>query len=100
MPEPYADLPDDALTLRDQLALDRTELANERTFLAYVRTALAFLGGGLALLQFGDTAWARVLGSVALPLSVLVGAYGAWRFWSVRHRLGRLERWAATSRNV
>jgi len=100
MPGPYTEVAAEALTLRDRLALDRTELANERTFLAYVRTALAFLGGGLALLQFGDTAWALVLGTVALPLSVLVSAYGTWRFWSVRRRLGRLEHGGGKSLDI
>lgn len=96
MPEPYAEIPDDALTLRDQLALDRTELANERTLLAYVRTGLALLAGGVALLHLVDEAWAHALGGVSLPLSAVVGAYGAWRFARVRRRLRRIDAVAPT----
>ena len=87
MDAPYAEVPPDDLTLRDQLALDRTVLANERTLLAYVRTALAVLAGGVALLHLIDEAWAVALGVAALPTSVLVLAYGSWRFVRVRRRL-------------
>ena len=87
MPAPYATVPEADLTLRDQLALDRTVLANERTLLAYLRTALALVAGGLTLLHFVDAAWAAVIGGAALPLSVVVGAYGAWRFTRTRRRL-------------
>ncbi|WP_420456287.1 YidH family protein [Rubrivirga sp.] len=87
MPTPYATVSEADLTLRDRLALDRTVLANERTLLAYVRTALALLAGGVTLLHLVDEPWAVVLGGVALPLSVVVGAYGAWRFGAVRRRL-------------
>ncbi len=87
MPAPYTEVPEDALTLRDQLALDRTTLANERTLLAYVRTALALLAGGLALLQFGEAEWAVVLGWVALPLSIVVLGVGVTRFARVQRRL-------------
>ena len=90
MPAPYASVPDDALTLRDRLALDRTVLANERTLLAYLRTALALLAGGVALLHFVDTAWAVVAGWASLPLAGLAAAVGAWRFGAVRRRLRRV----------
>ena len=89
MPAPYAEIPDDALTLRDRLALDRTVLANERTLLAYLRTALALLAGGVTLLHFVDTAWALVVGWAAIPLAALIGVVGAVRFASVRRRLRR-----------
>ncbi len=87
MPPPYATVPEADLTLRDQLALDRTVLANERTLLAYLRTALALLAGGVALLQLVDETWAELMGFAALPLSVVVAAYGAWRFARARRRL-------------
>ena len=90
MPAPYAEVPDDALTLRDRLALDRTVLANERTLLAYLRTALALLAGGVALLQFVDAAWAVVMGGSALPLAALVTVVGVARFSRVRRRLRRV----------
>ena len=90
MPPPYTEVPEDDLTLRDQLALDRTVLANERTLLAYVRTALALLAGGLALLQFVDTVWAITLGTVALPLAVVVLGVGSVRFTRVRRRLRKV----------
>lgn len=90
MPSSYTAYEDEALTLRDRLALDRTTLANERTLLAYVRTSLALLAGGVALLQLVDATWARVTGWAALPLAVVVLGYGAWRFRRVRRRLGRL----------
>lgn len=92
MPAPYAEVPEDDLTLRDQLALDRTTLANERTLLAYVRTALALLAGGVALLQLVDAAWATTMGMVALPLSAVVFAYGTWRFVRVQRGLRRVRR--------
>ena len=87
MPEPYASVPDDALTLRDQLALDRTVLANERTLLAYLRTALALLAGGVALFQLVNEPWARAAGWAALPLASLILAHGVFRFGRVRRRL-------------
>lgn len=93
---PYATIPETDLTLRDQLALDRTVLANERTLLAYVRTALALLAGGVTLLHFVDEPWAVVLGVVALPLSVVVGGYGAWRFRAVRRRLRAIDQGPST----
>ncbi len=83
----YATVPEADLTLRDRLALDRTVLANERTLLAYARTALALLAGGVTLLHLVDETWATTLGIAALPLSVFVGAYGAWRFVRTRRRL-------------
>lgn len=98
MPAPYAEVPEDDLTLRDQLALDRTVLANERTLLAYLRTALALLAGGVTLLHFVDAAWAVALGTVSLPLAAAVGAYGMWRFVRVRRRLRRVG--AAATRST
>ena len=92
MPAPYTQIPEGDLTLRDQLALDRTVLANERTLLAYLRTALALLAGGVALLQFVDEAWSTVLGSAALPLSVVVLVVGVGRFVRVERRLRRVGR--------
>ena len=90
MPSPYTAYEDEALTLRDRLALDRTTLANERTLLAYVRTALALLAGAITLLHLVDATWAAVLSWTALPLSAVVLAAGLWRFWRVRRHLGRL----------
>ena len=49
--------------------------------------ARALVAGGLTLLHFVDAAWAAVIGGAALPLSVVVGAYGAWRFTRTRRRL-------------
>ena len=74
---------------RTQLALERTQLANERTLLAYLRTALALLAGGVALLQLIDATWAAVVGTTALPLSVVAAGIGLGRYRSVRRRLGR-----------
>ena len=90
MPPPYTTVPEDALTLRDRLALDRTVLANERTLLAYLRTALALLAGGVTLLHFVDTDWALVAGWISVPLAVVVGVAGVWRFVRVQRRLGRV----------
>jgi len=90
MTAPYSQVPEEDLTLRDQLALDRTVLANERTLLAYFRTALALLAGGVTLLHFVDATWAVVLGGAALPLAAVVTAAGVARYLRVRHRLRQI----------
>ena len=90
MPAPYSQVPEDDLTLRDQLALDRTVLANERTLLAYLRTALALLAGGVTLLHLVDATWAVVLGGAALPLAAVVTVAGAVRYLRVRRRLRQI----------
>ncbi|PAP75182.1 DUF202 domain-containing protein [Rubrivirga marina] len=90
MTAPYSQVPEDDLTLRDQLALDRTVLANERTLLAYLRTALALLAGGVTLLHFIDTAWAILVGWTAIPLAAVVTVMGAMRYLRVRHRLRQI----------
>ncbi len=87
---PYSQVPEDDLTLRDQLALDRTVLANERTLLAYLRTALALVAGGVTLLHFVDTGWAILVGWTAIPLAVVVTAAGVARYVRVRRRLRQI----------
>jgi putative membrane protein len=77
--EPYADIENEKLILRDHLAADRTELANERTFLAYLRTAMTFLIAGVSFLKFFDELSMTVLGWTFIPLGVLTLTWGTVR---------------------
>ena len=76
------------LILRDYLAAERTHLANERTLLAYLRSALILLVTAVTILKLFDgdllLRWcALILGS----LSILVGAFGVYRFTKTRQKL-------------
>ncbi len=46
-PNSYTRFKNDALILRDELAIDRTVLANERTLMAYLRSAVSLLIAGV-----------------------------------------------------
>jgi putative membrane protein len=79
----------EAMILRDHLAMERTKLANERTLLSYIRTALYLLLAGLGLLgleNFSQLAW---LGYVVLCCSALVAILGVLRFLQLRRHLAR-----------
>lgn len=68
------------LSLTDELAIDRTLLANERTLLAYLRSSLALIIGGFSFLHLSDDNMLLVLGLVCIPLGVIFGLVGAWRW--------------------
>uniref|UniRef100_UPI004047E2D9 DUF202 domain-containing protein n=1 Tax=Mariniflexile sp. TaxID=1979402 RepID=UPI004047E2D9 len=46
--------PEEAIILRDYLAIERTRLANERTLLSYIRSSLYLLLGSIAFFQLKD----------------------------------------------
>ncbi len=77
------------LILRDHLALVRTRLANERTVMSYIRSALYLLLGGMALLQLNGYGELRVVGCLALGLSVLLLIVGVYRYIQLRRDLTR-----------
>lgn len=96
MPLPHP-LPAGPLTLRDHLALERTRLANERTLLSFVRTGLYLMLGGFAFLQMRQLAHVTEIGYVLFTLSGLSFATGTVRYLTLRARLRRHARPAATS---
>lgn len=84
----YRTMPNDQLTLRDQLAIDRTRLANERTFLAYARSAIMLFISGVTLVKlFGDDTVVVRLGIALIPASLGIVLLGAARFQRMRRRL-------------
>jgi len=79
---------DDAMILRDYLALERTCLANERTLLAYTRTALMLFISGVTLIKlFAHIPALVVTGYLLLPAALLVAVVGTHRFAQVRRRM-------------
>ncbi|MEN7972740.1 MAG: DUF202 domain-containing protein [Verrucomicrobiota bacterium] len=86
---PYSKINPDDMILRDHLAYDRTVLANERTLLAYLRTAIALLAAGGTLVKiFPDEKAMLLLGTVLLAVGGVAAVIGAWRFVSVKRRIG------------
>jgi len=85
----YEDFDED-LGLRDLLALDRTILANERTTLAYARTAVMLGVSAVTLFKvFPDSRWAQTTGVALIPLALIVGVFGAVRYFSLAKSLKR-----------
>lgn len=70
----------DGIILRDYLALERTKLANERTLLSYIRSSLYLLIGGIALIQLEGFENIKVVGYIALGLTVFFLFVGIYRF--------------------
>jgi putative membrane protein len=91
MGEPYQDVADDDLILRDKLAAERTALANERTLLAYIRTALAFLVTGAAALKIYQSGWMVAAGWSFIVGAFVIVALGAWRFTCIKKACDRLR---------
>jgi putative membrane protein len=84
---PYAGL-GDTLILRDVLAIDRTRLANERTLLAWLRTGLMLLVSGVTLVKlFEGQLLAEITGYLLMPLGLVAGAFGAYRYLRVKARI-------------
>ncbi len=78
---------DDALILRDHLALVRTRLANERTLLSYIRSAMYLLLGGIALLKVQGHGDLRLVGYLALIVSVIFVVIGTYRYVTLRRQI-------------
>ena len=76
----YSRFEAEELILRDQLAIDRTLLANERTFLSYLRSGVALLIAGVSIIHFSHQGWFTAVGFFCLPVGVLTGLFGLWRF--------------------
>lgn len=79
------------LILRDELAIDRTLLANERTLLAYLRSGVALLISGVSIMHFAHTGWFWLVGLLCIPVGIVAGAIGVFRYWAVNRRLGMLR---------
>lgn len=77
----------DAIILRDYLAMERTKLANERTLLSYIRSSLYLLLGGIALLQLQGFESIRFLGYVSLALTVILLIIGIYRYQKLNRQL-------------
>ncbi len=58
------------------LAIARTELANRRTLLSYLNTGIALFVSGAGLLKLSDSPWLEVLGTIFMPVSLIVVAIG------------------------
>ncbi|PHR98264.1 MAG: hypothetical protein COA78_26415 [Blastopirellula sp.] len=81
------------MILRDHLAFDRTVLANERTILSYARTAIALLITGLMVFKiFAEEwpLWSMIGGCLLMLLALVVGIFGAFRFFASRGRLAKI----------
>lgn len=58
------------------LAIARTELANRRTLLSYLNTGIALFVSGAGLLKLSGSPWLEVLGTIFMPVSLVVVAIG------------------------
>ncbi|MCT4599248.1 MAG: DUF202 domain-containing protein [Vallitalea sp.] len=81
----------DTLILRDLLATDRTALANERTLLAYVRTALSLIVAGSSFIKFSDMLLIEVIGYILVPMGIIIGTVGLYRFIVVSKDLKKIK---------
>jgi putative membrane protein len=89
---PYDTLNGEKPIIRDYLAAERTHLANERTLLAYLRSAIMLLITAITIIKLfeGDIVMETV-SFVLGPLSLLVGAFGVYRFQKTRKKLTAYE---------
>lgn len=81
------------MILRDHLAMERTKLANERTLLSYVRSSLYLLLGGIGLVGVKQNLFEdlKVVGLVAIGLSVLFLAVGVIRYIQLKRHLRQFK---------
>jgi putative membrane protein len=84
---PYGKFEKSELILRDELAIDRTVLANEATLLAYTRTTLTLVIAGMTFLNFITTGFLRWVGIAFIPLGLLIGVFGVFRFRRMRRMI-------------
>lgn len=82
----------DSLILRDLLATDRTFLANERTLLAYIRTALSLIVAGSSFIKFSNDLLIEIIGYVFVPLGVVIGFIGLYRFIKTSKDLKKIKK--------
>lgn len=76
---------------RNDLATQRTILANERTFLAYIRTAIMVLISGITLIKLlGKDPILLYTGLALLPLGLVLGLTGFFRYHKLQKHLGPL----------
>ena len=79
--------------IRDYLAAERTHLANERTLLAYLRSAIILLITAITMIKlFEDDAVMKTVSFVLGPLSLVVAAFGVYRFQLTRKKLAAFEK--------
>lgn len=74
----------DGIILRDYLAMERTKLANERTLLSYIRSSMYLLIGGIALIQLEGFENIKLVGYIALALTVIFLIIGIYRFYKLK----------------
>lgn len=84
---------EERMILRDHLAMERTKLANERTLLSYVRSSLYLLLGGIGLVGVKQNLFEdlKVVGLVAIGLSVLFLAVGVIRYIQLKRHLRQFK---------
>ncbi len=94
---PYSKFEASELILRDELAIDRTILANERTLLAYLRSGVSLIIAGVSIMHFAQTSWFWGVGLVCIPVGIVTGIFGVFRFrlinksvCTVRNKLARI----------
>ncbi|WP_192823013.1 DUF202 domain-containing protein [Rufibacter sp. LB8] len=75
--------------IKDTLAIERTEFSNERTFLAYLRTALSLIIAGFSLHQFFNTNASMWLAAIIIPVGVVIGVVGLYKFMAKRALIKR-----------
>jgi len=90
---PYERFDSDKLILRDELAIDRTLLANERTLLSYLRSGMALIIAGITIIHYATKAWFLWAGVACIPVGVVAGIFGLWRYRKMERAIARTLRW-------
>ena len=90
---PYDRFESEELILRDELAIDRTLLANERTLLSYLRSGVAMMITGLTIIHYANKPWFMWAGVACIPLGLVTGTFGIWRFKKMQGAISRTLRW-------
>lgn len=90
---PYERFDSDKLILRDELAIDRTLLANERTLLSYLRSGVALIIAGITIIHYATKEWFLWAGIACIPVGVVAGIYGIWRYRKMQNAISRTLRW-------
>lgn len=83
------DIPEEELSLRDNLAIDRTRLANERTLLSYSRTGFSLVVTALAIFEFSDKDWAHLSAWVLIGLGLIIAVIGLLFYLRIRRKLNQ-----------
>ena len=88
---PYSKFDASELILRDELAIDRTILANERTLLAYLRSGVSLIIAGISIMHFAQTGWFQVVGLVCIPVGLVTGVFGVFRFRKINQSVSMVR---------